>query len=166
MHRVFVSIGSSIDRDRHIAIAVAYLRQQFEEVVLSPVYESEAVGFEGAAFFNLAAGFRTPLALEQLAAQFKQLEATHGRLPNTPKFSARTLDIDILTYDDWVGDYDGICLPRPEIIDNAFVLLPLQDIAGDILHPELGVSYRQLWREYDKGRQRLWPVTGSPQPAG
>lgn len=158
MHRVFVSVGSSIDRERHIRIALAGFAQRFGSLQVSPVYESEAVGFEGDNFFNLVAGFATDWELGRLAQELRAMEYANGRPLDVPKFAARTLDIDILTYDDRVGVFQGIELPRPEITRNAFVLLPLQDIAPDELHPGLGICYRELWQAFDQSSQRLWPV--------
>lgn len=158
IHTVYVSIGSNIDRERYIAVAVTYLRERFDGLVFSPVYESEAVGFAGEAFLNLVAKLETTLELSELVADFKALEAAYGRRPDTPKYASKTLDIDILTFDDWVGEFSGVQLPRPEITENAFVLQPLQDIAGDRLHPQLALSYGELWRRYDQSRQRLWRV--------
>ncbi|PTB91687.1 2-amino-4-hydroxy-6-hydroxymethyldihydropteridine diphosphokinase, partial [Marinobacter sp. B9-2] len=93
---------------------------------------------------------------------FKQLEAENGRRRDVPKFSARTLDLDILTYGDAVGRIEGVELPRGEILKNAFVLRPLADIAPEAVHPVCGKSYGQLWREYSTG-QKLWPVDFSWQ---
>ncbi|MFN2330122.1 MAG: 2-amino-4-hydroxy-6-hydroxymethyldihydropteridine diphosphokinase, partial [Chromatocurvus sp.] len=68
------------------------------------------------------------------------------------------LDIDILTYDDHVGVVDGVILPRPEILTNAFVLRPLAELAPDARHPELGQTYAALWAGYDQAAQALRPV--------
>lgn len=159
MHQVFVSIGSNIERERHIRIALQGLAEWFGQLLVSPVYESEAVGFNGENFFNLVAGFDTNWELEQLAQRLRAMEHANGRPVKVEKFAPRTLDIDILTFDDRVGSFHGVQLPRPEIINNAFVLQPLQDIAPDTLHPALGLSYRDLWQAFDQSSQRLWPIT-------
>jgi len=135
------------------------LAVHFTELVLSPIYESEAVGFSGDNFFNLVAKFNTDLSVGELNTALKAIEDNHGRERTGPKFSGRTLDIDILTYDDLVGEIDGVSLPRDEITKNAFVLLPMKDIAADVQHPELEVSYGRLWFFYDKDKQKLWQVT-------
>lgn len=158
---VFVSIGSNVDRHRHITAALDTLSQQFGELQLSPVYESEAVGFDGAPFLNLVAGFDTTLTVGELATQLRDIEYAHGRELNAPKFGSRTLDIDILTYADLVGEVDGVQLPREEITENAFVLLPLSQLAADQLHPIEKKSYKQLWEEFAQGSQRLWVISFS-----
>lgn len=159
MANVFVSIGSNINRTVNISGCLKALADNFGPLVLSPIYESEAVGFRGDNFYNLVAHFNTQLSVGALNVQLKAIEDDYGRERSGPKFSGRTLDIDILTYDDVVGEIDGVQLPRDEITKNAFVLLPMCDIAPDELHPELQVSYARLWFFYDKDLQKLWQVT-------
>ena len=125
MARVYISIGSNIDRERYITAALDALAGWFDEPLISSVYESESVGFDGSPFYNLVVGVDTDLSVAELSARFKQLEADNGRRRDVPKFSPRTLDLDILTYDHEVGRVDGVELPRGEILKNAFVLLPL-----------------------------------------
>lgn len=155
--RVYISVGTNIDREHHVSAALDALADWFGELVISPVYESEAVGFDGSAFFNLVVGVDTELSVGELSRRFKQLEADNGRRRNVPRFSARTLDLDILTYGTRTGVVDGVELPRGEILKNAFVLRPLADIAPDEQHPVCGERYQDLWQEYRSG-QKLWPV--------
>ena len=155
---VYVSIGSNIDRYRHISRSLDALHACFGELAISPVYESEAVGFAGDNFLNLVVGFHCQSTVAQLSAALRQIEHDNGRRRDGPKFGSRTLDIDILTYDDRVGEVDGVSLPRDEITKNAFVLLPLVDIAADSRHPKLNKRYVELWRSYDQVSQKLWPV--------
>lgn len=157
MNRVYISIGSNIERYRHVTAALNALQEWFGELEISPVYESESVGFDGSDFLNLVVGIETDLSVGDLSRRFKELEAKNGRKIGAPKFSPRTLDLDILTCGNLTGTVDGVELPRPEILKNAFVLRPLADIAPDQQHPVCGKPYRQLWREYDTG-QKLWPV--------
>jgi len=158
MANVFVSIGSNIERYTNISASLDALAEQFGQLRLSRVYESEAVGFEGDNFLNLVAGFQSDKGVGELLAILRQIEDDNGRLRNGPRFSSRTLDIDILTYDDVVGEVDDVELPRDEIEHNAFVLLPMVDIAPNALHPALGETYQSLWEAYDQGQQKLWPV--------
>jgi 2-amino-4-hydroxy-6-hydroxymethyldihydropteridine diphosphokinase len=121
------------------------------------VYESEAVGFSGDAFYNLVVGLDTSLSVAQLSALLKGIEDANGRDRSAPRFCGRTLDIDILTYDQAVGEIDSVRLPRAEILKNAFVLQPLAEIAGAEVHPVVGATYAELWQAY-AGQQKLWPV--------
>ena len=102
-------------------------------------------------------GVATSLTLEDLSTQLKGVEDAHGRDRRSGKFSGRTLDIDILTYDDYVGVFGGVELPRGEISYNAFVLWPLSEVAGSELHPVTGCSYQQMWTDFSHD-QHLWPV--------
>lgn len=158
MARVYLSLGSNIDRYRYISAALDALMQRFGELIISSVYESEAVGFEGDNFLNLVVGLDTDMELGALASLLRKIEHDNDRRRDGgPRFSARTLDIDILTYDDLVGRHDGVELPRDEILTNAFVLWPLAEVAGDTLHPEQQTRYTDLWQAYDRD-QVLWPV--------
>ena len=74
------------------------------------------------------------------------------------KFASRTLDIDILTYGELTGEFDGVSLPRDEILKHAFVLRPLADLAPYAMHPQLGRTYAALFNEYRFPEQRLWQV--------
>ncbi|WP_027857787.1 2-amino-4-hydroxy-6-hydroxymethyldihydropteridine diphosphokinase [Marinobacterium jannaschii] len=158
MAQVYVSIGSNMDRERYISSCLDALQKEFGALQLSSVYESEAVGFAGDPFLNMVAGFQTLLPVGELSVRLKQIEDEHDRCRQGPKFSGRTLDIDILTYDDCQGNCDGIQLPRDEITRNAFVLWPLAEIAAETCHPLSQQSYAQLWSDYDKSKQKLWPV--------
>lgn len=158
MTRVFLGLGSNIHRHQHIAAALDALHGVFGELKISTVYESKSVGFNGSNFFNLVVGMETGLSVPALSEILKKIEDDNGRCRQGPKFSPRTLDIDILTYGDFVGVEHGITLPRAEITQNAFVLLPLREIAGGEKHPALQQTYAALWEAYDKQAQSLWPV--------
>ncbi len=164
MERVYLSLGSNIDRERHLCAGLDALKDRFGRLTLSPVYESEAVGFDGDPFFNLVVGINTDLGVGDLSRIIKAIEDANGRVRNGPKFSGRTLDIDILTYGSHVGIIDGIEIPRDEILKHAFVLLPLANIAADELHPVCHKSYAKLWTEFDKSAQSLW-LTTLPWPS-
>ena len=146
MARIYISIGSNIERDYYVRAGVQALQQHFAAVQLSSVYESEAVGFSGDAFYNMVAGADTDLTIAQCVALLKQIEDQYGRVRGGEKFCGRTLDLDLLTYDDVVCN-TPVILPRQEITENAFVLWPLSLIAPDRVHPGVGKSFAQLWDE-------------------
>lgn len=153
-----LSLGSNQQADHHIRAALDALQAQFGAMRISSVFESEAVGFDGSNFLNMVVAISTESTLSSVSAHIKALEDKHGRTRGGARFSPRTLDIDILTYGDCVGDYDGIILPRPEITQNAYVLWPMSQLCGDWCDPHSGLSYATLWRQYDKSRQSLWPI--------
>jgi len=159
--RIYLGVGSSIDRERHIRAALQALTSLYGTLLISPVYESEAIGFQGDNFLNLVVGIDSDAPLAQIAVQMRAIEDANDRVRTGPKWSARSLDIDILTYGDAVGVIDGIELPRDEISRHAFVLLPLSDIAGEEICPGTDRTFAALWREFDvteKSAQKLWQV--------
>jgi 2-amino-4-hydroxy-6-hydroxymethyldihydropteridine diphosphokinase len=146
MARVYVSIGSNVDRESRIRQSVVALREQFGDLELSPVYDSAAVGFDGSNFLNLVVGFDSTLPVAAVASAFRDVEQGLGRDRSLPKFASRSIDLDILLYDDLILNVAGVHVPRPEILVNAFVLKPLQDIAPMRLHPETGQTFGDLWQ--------------------
>jgi 2-amino-4-hydroxy-6-hydroxymethyldihydropteridine diphosphokinase len=155
MTRAWISVGSNQDRERSIRGAVAALRDRFGPLTLSPVYESEAVGFEGEPFLNLVVGLETSEPVARVNQALRDIEDAFGRVRSAEKFSPRTLDLDLLTHGDLAGEVDGCVLPRDEILRYAFVLRPLADVAGSQTHPLAGRSYRELWEEFDQASQPL-----------
>jgi len=158
MASVYVSVGSNIDPATHIRSAVRELRAHYSSLTLSSVYESEAVGFDGDNFYNLVVAFETDDHVQRVAEVLRAIEESHGRDRNAPKFSSRTIDLDLLLYDDLILNQGGLNIPRDEITKNAFVLWPLAEIAADLVHPQTGRSYAEMWNDYDKQRQSLWAV--------
>lgn len=155
MAQVFLGVGSNIERERYITAGLDALQGLFRQLALSQVYDSPAIGFQGQPFLNLVAAVQTELPLLELAAQLRHIEVEYGRPANATRFSPRHLDIDILTYEDVVGSFGGVTLPRDEILQHAFVLRPLAELSPDSLHPVLKRSYRSLWAAFDSADQPL-----------
>ena len=158
MALIYLSLGSNVEAQRNIEAAMDALADTFGELIISSVYESEAVGFDGDSFYNLVVGIHSDLGVGELSKILKTIEDQQGRDRSAPKFGARSLDIDILTVDDRVGVTDGIAIPRDEILKNAFVLQPLAEIAPATVHPQNGLTYQQLWQDFDKAKQNLFPI--------
>lgn len=158
MTQVFLSLGSNIDRYRHISSGLDALDQLLRNMCISTIYESHSVGFNGSNFLNLVVSGDTGLSLLALSETLKKIEDENGRKRNGPKFSPRTLDIDILLFGDQQGEISGINLPREEILHNAFVLLPLSELFPQGIHPVLKKTYKELWEGFDKASQQLWAV--------
>lgn len=158
MRRVWLSIGSNIERDANIVGCIKALRESFGELIISRVYENASFGFAGSPFYNLIVGLDSDWSIAQLTERFRAIEDQHGRTRGGAKFAARSLDIDLLTYGDQIVKTEAMELPRPEILEYAFVLGPLAEVAGAERHPVLGKSYAELWSEFDQAQHRLTPV--------
>ena len=153
-----LSLGSNIDAPNNIRKAVRALRHEFDALKCSSVYESEAIGFVGANFLNLVAIIETTADLSSISSFLKLLEDRFGRNREQPRFSARTLDVDILFYGDEKTKSGEIELPKEEITQYAFVLQPLAELLPDRIHGFTGLTYADLWDEFDQSNQQLWKV--------
>jgi len=156
--RAYVSIGSNIEREKNVCAAVAALRQRFGTLALSRVYENRPIGFEGENFYNLVAGFESGESPELIAAALHAIEQCQGRTRGPSKFSARTLDLDLLLYGNLVRDDEQLRLPRDEIREYACVLGPLAELVPNDRHPETGETFAQMWAHFPQSRQPLKPV--------
>jgi len=146
---VYLGIGSNVDAENHVRAGLSELRQKFGSVCISPVYRSASVGFEGNDFLNLVACVETELQPLHLKQWLNELENRYGRLRDVAKFSDRTLDIDILMYDDLYMRLPELSLPRGEILHFAHVLKPLADLAPDLVHPVCRQTIAQLWAAFE-----------------
>lgn len=149
MPRVYVSIGSNTEREKNIRGALRALKTGFANVATSPVYETQAEGFDGDDFYNLVAAFDTAEPIERVRERLTEIEAAHGRARVGPRYAPRTLDIDILLYGDLVRHDDRFDVPRREILLHAYVLGPLAELAPGLAHPETGERFADLWRRFN-----------------
>ena len=152
-HKVFVSIGSNVDREENILAGLAALREHFGDLQLSSIYESVPIGIEGAEnYYNLVAGFETDLSPVQINNQLKKIEKKTGRRDkrNCP------LDIDLLLFDDLVDRSFELDIPREDINDYAYVAIPLSEIAGDHQHPETGKLFKETSNSASIANQEIW----------
>jgi len=134
----WLGLGSNVNAENHIRAGIRALQEDFEKVGLSPVYSSTAVGFEGDDFINLVA--------RALREYLRELEDRFGRKRDVAKFSDRTLDIDILLYDDLVLLSPKLEIPRGEILKFAHVLKPLADLDPELMHPVELRSMAEIWQ--------------------
>ena len=158
MTLLVLSLGSNVEPRVNLQLAVESLRRKFGKLSLSKVYESEAIGFEGNNFLNVVASVECKLSLGAIQNCLKELEDQMGRDRNMPRFSDRTIDIDILLYGDSKGEEFGLSLPRPEILSSAFVLCPLAELHPDLKYFPLNLSFKTLWGEFNKTDQKLWAI--------
>ncbi|WP_149196386.1 2-amino-4-hydroxy-6-hydroxymethyldihydropteridine diphosphokinase [Luteimonas suaedae] len=166
MGRACLSLGGNLEPERHLAAAIAALEARFPGAVVSRVYRTRAVGFDGADFLNAAAVIDSDLDVYALDAWLHALEDAHGRDRSGPRFGDRTLDLDLVLYDDLVlegPDHPGsspgqaLRLPRPEL-RHAFVLRPLVEIAPEIVEPRSGRTLAELWAASPERDTPMTPV--------
>ncbi len=158
----YISIGSNIDREHNISSALGILDATFGTLSHSSLYESAAVGFTGTAFYNLVSAFHSDHDPIHINRKLKEIETKHGRIPNKEKFSARTLDIDLLLYDQDIIDSESIKIPHNDILNYAFVLEPLAEIAPEHHHPVKQRSYAELWADFDKSTVQQRKISDCP----
>ena len=164
MAQVYVSIGSNIERKRNIEQALQALAAAYGELRQSSVYESAAVGFHSTPFYNLVVAFQTNDSPQAVQETLHRIEDNQGRL-RAGELAARTLDLDLLLYDDLVINAGKLVLPRDDIDRYAFVLGPLAEIAGEQRHPVSGMRYADMWSAFDDTGQKLQRIDW-PQAAG
>lgn len=160
MHTAYLSLGSNIDPQPNLLAAAAALRARFGDVTFSDVLLTPAVGFDGPDFLNAAAILRTDLDPWALDAWLHALEAEQGRDRSAPRMSSRTLDIDIVFFDQLVlnaGDGRHLQIPRPEL-QHAFVLQPLAQIAPGFIDPLSGETLAQRWSAHPQHADPLLVV--------
>lgn len=158
MTRVFLGIGSNIEPEAHLRLAVEELRRRFGDVRFSSVYRGPAIGFEGPDFLNMVAELRTTHPVRRILAEIGAIHRIAKRERNGAKLQSRTLDIDLLLYDGLIVEEPDAELPRPDILEYAFVLRPLAELAPDFTHPVTGRTLGDHWRAFDAVAQPLDPV--------
>ncbi len=140
MAKAYLSLGSNEQPEHYLQLAVNALREAFGDIILSDWVHTKAVGFDGPDFINGAAIIETDMDVYQLNDWLHALEDANSRRRDVPRFSNRTLDIDIIFFDDLILQGPGnLQIPRPEL-KHAFVLGPLAQIAPDYVNPETGIS--------------------------
>lgn len=148
---MFLALGSNLgDRLANLQTAIALMTPDVLVLAKSPVYETPPWGYlEQPAFLNQVIRAQTELSPDDLLVFLKQLETRMGRLP-TERNRPRVIDLDILFYDNLVYASASLSIPHPRMQGRAFVLVPLADLAPDLLHPVLGKTTGELADEADQ----------------
>lgn len=150
MSILHLNIGSNQDRRKNIRSALDQLDIFFEKIKVSSLYESPSEGFEGKDFYNVGVNVETNKNASEVLDILHKIEDSLGRNRAAPKFSSRIIDLDLVIYDDMIDE--KINVPRKDILKYAFVLAPLLELNPDGIHPEKGVSYLNLWEEFETNK--------------
>jgi 2-amino-4-hydroxy-6-hydroxymethyldihydropteridine diphosphokinase len=152
---VYLGLGSNIDPEENLRLGIGELRRRYGDLTISNTYQNASVGFDGADFLNLVVGFDSdddPLAIHE---HIERIHKMAGRKRSEDKFSARSLDIDLLLYGDLIDPDPPLRLPRSDILEYDFVLRPLSEIVPDFVHPVTGRTLADHWQECDTGGHPL-----------
>ena len=158
MASVYIAAGSNVEPERNLTRAVNELRREFPGVRFSSWYRNRAVGFEGEDFINFVAGFTTDLPLQEVLARLHAIETLCGRPREAPRWAPRSMDLDVLLYDDVVCEEPRLKLPRPDLLKRAYMLGPLAELAPDLVHPTAKLTIRELWQRFDRAAHPLQTV--------
>ncbi len=159
MPTVYLGLGSNIEPQKNLGLALRELETRFGQLERSSVYRSKAYGFDGDDFLNMVVGLETSLPPSEIHDQAEEIQRMAGRDESARGYSPRALDIDLLLYGDLIVDEPPIRLPRPDVLRFSFVLGPLAEIAPKLLHPETRQSYQDHWDKFDVGRHPITPAS-------
>ena len=154
----YLGVGSNLDAEQNLQLACRELRNRFSLQQISAAYRCKSLGFDGADFLNAVACIETELTPQELCGELELIHDLAGRTRRSEKFIARTLDIDLLLYDQLILNEPPVRLPREDVLQYSFVLGPLAEIAPDYRHPVTGKLISDHWREFDAASHPLAAV--------
>ena len=149
MNKAYLLTGGNLgDRQQYLATARQFINQQCGTIaVASSLYETAAWGnTDQPAFLNQAIEITTTLTARQLIRRILKIEKQMGRV-RQEKYGPRVIDIDILLFNNEKHNYPFLKLPHPEMQNRRFALLPLAEIAPDIIHPVMNKTVTELLKE-------------------
>ena len=154
MVEVYLGLGSNLgDRAKNIARALELLGERGRVVAVSSLYETDPVGLAGPLFLNAVGLYQTELGPQELLSFIKGIEARLGRKPVLPP---RPIDIDILIYGELAIKSESLTIPHPRLAERAFVLVPLAELAPELVVPGRGKKVSQLLAKVSREGVRRW----------
>ena len=150
MITIYLSLGSNIgNRKKNLEKALIELnKSNIKEIKISSFYETEPVGPKQRNFYNIAGKFKTNLKPQELLKTVKQIEEKLGRI-KTYHWGPRLIDIDILFYGKQIVKTKNLIIPHKEIINRSFVLVPMNEIAPNFVHPANHKTIKTLEKQLD-----------------
>ena len=150
MNFLHLNIGSNKNRRINIRLALNKLKSNFTDITVSSIFESPAEGFVGSNFYNVGVNAKTKNNINEVVGILHDIENSLGRDRSLPKFSSRIIDLDLVLYNDAIDE--DLKVPRRDILKYAFVLAPLAELNPEDIHPQKGISYLNLWKEFQSNK--------------
>jgi 2-amino-4-hydroxy-6-hydroxymethyldihydropteridine diphosphokinase len=150
MNFLHLNIGSNKNRRINIRLALNKLKSNFTDITVSSIFESPAEGFVGSNFYNVGVNAKTKNNINEVVGILHDIENSLGRDRSLPKFSSRIIDLDLVLYNDAIDE--DLKVPRRDILKYAFVLAPLAELSPEDIHPQKGISFLNLWEEFQSSK--------------
>ena len=150
MNFLHLNIGSNQNRRINIQLALNKLESNFTDITVSSIFESPAEGFVGSNFYNVGVNAKTKNNIYEVVDILHDIENLLGRDRSLPKFSSRIIDLDLVLYNDAIDE--DLKVPRRDILKYAFVLAPLAELNPEDIHPQKGISFLNLWKEFQSNK--------------
>lgn len=150
---LYLGLGSNLNRRANIRAAMSELEALFGQVECSRIYKNEAAGMKARCFFNLVIRVQCSCSLSVVIDVMRKIEDKMGRDRTRP--GQVPIDIDVLLYGRWVGQFRSLELPRHDILTRAYVLKPLAQLAPRLCHPVIGRGYSDLWEQFQAAHPQL-----------
>jgi len=150
MNFLHLNIGSNQNRRINIQLALNKLESNFTDITVSSLFESPAEGFVGSNFYNVGVNAKTKNNIYEVVDILHDIENLMGRDRSLPKFSSRIIDLDLVLFNDAIDE--DLKVPRRDILKYAFVLAPLAELNPEDIHPQKGISFLNLWKEFQSNK--------------
>jgi 2-amino-4-hydroxy-6-hydroxymethyldihydropteridine diphosphokinase len=150
MNFLHLNIGSNQNRRINIRLALNKLESNFTDITVSSLFESPAEGFVGSNFYNVGVNAKTKNNIYEVVDILHDIENLLGRDRSLPKFSSRIIDLDLVLFNDAIDE--DLKVPRRDILKYAFVLAPVAELNPEDIHPQKGISFLNLWKEFQSNK--------------
>jgi 2-amino-4-hydroxy-6-hydroxymethyldihydropteridine diphosphokinase len=150
MNFLHLNIGSNKNRRINIRLALNKLKSNFTDITVSSIFESPAEGFVGSNFYNVGVNAKTKNNIYEVVDILHDIENLLGRDRSLPKFSSRIIDLDLVLFNDAIDE--DLKVPRRDILKYAFVLAPVAELNPEDIHPQKGISFLNLWKEFQSNK--------------